>query len=271
MHPISPAARTAVIAGILVIFAGVVHAQSGNQPPALLSDLVDVGGDFHSYTNTYFLADSLAEFDPHTGTGVIAWQRNHRYPRIAFNTEIAVLRPFSGITFPEVEYAVNPALPFSIQFVSPRTVRIRMRTGLEVKPPREELMLVGEPPRDGSWRMTPVEGGYRYTSPAGSVTILEKPFHIEFRDAQGRLLTRTNHESDNHATQVPVLPFSFIRASRIIRAAWRPCSRSRRARSCSAAGSRSPGWTSAAKRSFYGRTTARARKARVVQARAFLP
>jgi alpha-D-xyloside xylohydrolase len=211
MHPISPAARAALMAGLLLTFTAVLDAQAGNQPPALLSDLVDVSTDFHSYSNTYFLADSLSAFDPGTGTGAIDWQRNQRYPRIAFNTEIAVLRPFGGLTFPEVEYPVNPTLPFSIQFVSPRTVRIRMRTGLEAKPPSDELMLVGEPPRDASWRMTPVEGGYRYTSQAGSVSIFQKPFHIEFRDADGRLLTRTNHESDNHSTQVPVLPFSFIR------------------------------------------------------------
>jgi alpha-D-xyloside xylohydrolase len=211
MHPISQAARAALIAGLLVPFTAVLDAQAGNQPPALLSDLVDVSGDFHSYSNTYFLADSLSAFDPHTGAGALAWQRNHRYPRIAFNTEIAVLRPFGDLTFPEVEYPVNPTLPFSIQFVSPRTVRIRLRTGLEVKPPSDELMLVGEPPRDASWRMTPVAGGYRYTSQAGSVSIFQKPFHIEFRDAEGRLLTHTNHESDNHSTQVPVLPFSFIR------------------------------------------------------------
>ena len=211
MHPISPAARAALMAGLLLPFTAALDAQAGNQPPALLSDLVDVSTDFHSYSNTYFLADSLSAFDPRTGAGTIDWQRNQRYPRIAFNTEIAVLRPFGGLTFPEVEYPVNPTLPFSIQFVSPRTVRIRMRTGLEAKPPGEELMLVGEPPRDASWRMTPVDGGYRYTSQAGSVSIFQKPFHIEFRDAEGRLLTRTNHESDNHSTQVPVLPFSFIR------------------------------------------------------------
>jgi alpha-D-xyloside xylohydrolase len=45
-------------------------------------------------------------------------------------------------------------------------------------------MLVGEPPRDASWRMTPIAGGYRYTGQAGSVAIFEKPFHIEFRDAE---------------------------------------------------------------------------------------
>jgi alpha-D-xyloside xylohydrolase len=29
-----------------------------------------------------------------------------------------------------------------------------------------------------------VDGGYRYTSEFGSVTILENPWHIEFRDAR---------------------------------------------------------------------------------------
>jgi alpha-D-xyloside xylohydrolase len=197
--------------GMALVAAPVLTAASGNQAPALLSDLVDVSSDFHDFTNAYFLADSLSGFDPATGAGHITWQRNHLYPRIAFDTMEGVLRPFGGVTFPEVEYAVNPTLPFSIEFVSPRTVRIRMRTSLEARPQTEELMLVGEPPRDNSWKLTRIEGGYRYSSAAGSVTVFEKPWRIEFRDAAGRLLTRTNHESDNHATQVPVLPFSFIR------------------------------------------------------------
>jgi alpha-D-xyloside xylohydrolase len=196
---------------LCVAWCPILSGAPADQPPVMLSDPVDVSGDFHDFKNTYFLADSLTGFDPATGAGSIAWQRNHLYPRIAFNTMEGILRPFAGLTFPEVEYAANPTLPFSIQFVSPRTVRIRVKTGVDAKPPAEELMLVGEPPRDNSWRMTKIEGGYRYTSASGSVTILEKPWHIEFRDAEGRLLTRTNHESDNHATQVPVLPFSFIR------------------------------------------------------------
>jgi alpha-D-xyloside xylohydrolase len=198
-------------AAILLLSAACLIAASANQPPAMLNDPVDVSPDFNDFANTYVLADSLSAFDPATGTGTLNWQRHHLYPRIAFNTMQGVLRPFGGLTFPEVEYAVNPALPFSIQFVSPRTVRIRMRTSLEARPAAEELMLVGEPPTDRSWQMTKIDGGYRYTSSAGSVTIFEKPWHIEFRDAKGRLLTRTNHETDNGRTQVPVLPFSFIR------------------------------------------------------------
>ena len=182
-----------------------------DRPPGLLQDLVDVSADFHEYRNTYFLADKLTGFDPATGAGAITWARHQLTPRIAFSNMENILRPFDGSTFPEGEYAVNPALPFSIQFVSPRTVRIRLQTGPQVGADEPSPMLVGEPPRDGSWKLARITGGYRYTSAAGSVTILENPWHLEFRDAQGRLLTRTNHAADNATQLDPVLPFSFIR------------------------------------------------------------
>src|SRR5262249_34032789 len=105
----------------------------------------------------------------------------------------------------------NPSLPFSLQFVSPRTVRIRIRTGPRLRPDAPSPMLVGEPPRDSSWKMSAVPGGYRYSSSAGSVTGLQNPRPLEFPDAQGRLLTRTDHPADNRAQFDPVIPFSFIR------------------------------------------------------------
>jgi alpha-D-xyloside xylohydrolase len=206
--------RPAILALLFVIIGmSALLAQSGNQPAALLNDLVDVSPDFRDHTNGYFLADHLAAFDPGTASGKLGWQRNQLSPRIAFNNMEAVLRPFDGVTFPEGEYAINPELPFSIQFVTPRTVRIRIRTGVESRPEGQSLMLLGAVPQDTSWRMTRVDGGYRYNSSAGSITVLEKPWRLEFRDAQGRLLTRTNHSADLPATLVPALPFSFIRRS----------------------------------------------------------
>jgi alpha-D-xyloside xylohydrolase len=193
--------------------ASVLMAQSGNQPPVLLSDLVDISRDFRDYANTYFLADHLAAFDPNTHTGTLVWQRNQLVPRIAFDNMEAVLRPFDGVTFPENEYAINPELAFSIELVTPRTVRLRLQTGPEITPESQSLMLAGPVPRDTSWKMTKVEGGYRYAGAAGSITVLEKPWRLEFRDAQGRLLTQTNHSADLPATLVPALPFSFIRRS----------------------------------------------------------
>lgn len=197
-------------AGLALVWRPSLDAQV-DRPPGLVSDLVDVSGDFHEYRNTYFLADKLADFDPASGVGAITWARNQLYPRIAFNNMENVLKPFEGVTFPEGEYAVNQTLPFSIQFVSPRAVRIRIRTGPRTRADEPSPMLVREPPRDDSWKMTRIAGDYRYTSEAGSVTIRENPWHIEFRDAQGRLLTQTDHSSDNAAQLEPVLPFSFIR------------------------------------------------------------
>jgi alpha-D-xyloside xylohydrolase len=197
----------------VIALAAPLGAQPAHQPPPLLSDLVDVSGDFRDHRNAYYLADSLSGFDPATGAGTVTWLRHQLYPRIAFDNMEAVLRPFDGVVFPAGEYPTNPSLPFSLQLVSPRTVRLRMRTGPEVRPAAESLMLAREPGRDGSWRMIPVDGGFRYASAHGSVTVLEKPWHVEFRDQAGRLLTRTQHTSDYARTLVPALPFSFVRRS----------------------------------------------------------
>jgi alpha-D-xyloside xylohydrolase len=188
-------------------------AQHGNQPPALLSDLVDVGADFKDPWNAYYLADSLDSFDPATGDGTVRWLRQRLVPRLAFDNMEGVLQPSAGAVFPETEYPANPVLPFSIGFVSPRTIRIRMKTSLQSAPEQPSLMLVSEPRSDSSWRHERVDGGYRYVSAFGSVTIIEKPWHVEIRDARGRLLTHTQHTSDYASTLVPALPFSFIRRS----------------------------------------------------------
>jgi alpha-D-xyloside xylohydrolase len=215
-HAKSGTALAPLLFALLVCAAGVAApawAQSGNQPPPLLSDLVDVSRDFRDYTNAFYLADSLAEFDPATASGRVTWLRHQLVPRLAFDNMLAGLRPFAGAVFPEKEYATNPTLPFSLQFVSPRTVRLRMRTGMPARPDGESLMLVKEPGHDGSWRYERIEGGHRYTSTCGSVTVREKPWHVEFRDARGRLLTSTQHTSDYRTTLVPALPFAFIRRS----------------------------------------------------------
>lgn len=180
-------------------------------PAPLLNDPVDVSGDFHDISNFYYLADQLKDFDPAAHAGKVVYQRSRYYVRHAFNNDLAKIEFTPGNEFPENKYAANPALPFSIDFVSPRTLRIRMTSGPQVYPPQEELMLAGEVSKDGSWRYEKVAGGHRYTSAAGSVTILERPWHIEIRDASGKLLTATDHSSDNATSFTPILPFGFVR------------------------------------------------------------
>ena len=177
----------------------------------LLNEPVDVSGDFRDFSHTYYLADRLAEFDPVTHSGKIRYQRAQYVARQAFDNMLAVLKPVEPNEFPANEYEASPLLPFSVEFVSPRTVRIRITSGPQFAKPADMLMLAGPVPRDDSWQYAPVPGGHRYSSPFGSVTILEDPWHIEIRDATGKLLTQTDHASDNRFSFTPVLPFAFVR------------------------------------------------------------
>ena len=185
---------------------------------------MDVSGDFRDFSDTYYLADKLADFDPATGVGKVTYQRSQYYTRQAFDNMLAVIKPVPPNEFPENEYAADPSLPFSIQFVTPRTIRIRMPSGPQVHKKLEELMLEGDVPIDASWKYEKIDGGHRYSSEFGSVTILENPWHIEIRDAQGNLLTRTDHASDNTTSFTPIMPFGFVRRasdySRSINAAF---------------------------------------------------
>lgn len=207
--------RKPILFIVLSGLCGMLHAQIPPQPGRpqyLLNEPIDISGDFHDFTNTYYLADSLASFDPATGKGEVKYKRFEYTTRQAFDNMLGTLQPVPANEFPTVEYAASPVLPFSVEFVSPRTIRIRATSGLQVKPDQESLMLVnGKAPLDNSWKYSKVEGGYQYTGVFGSVTIKTYPWHVEVRDASGKLLTSTNHLTDNNSTYTPVLPFSYVR------------------------------------------------------------
>ncbi len=188
--------------------------ESGNTAQALLNEPVDISSDFRNFANTYFLADSLTAFDPATGQGTVKWMRNVFQTRQAFNNMLAFLRPIGGNEFPAVEYEANPHMPFSLEFVSPRTVRIRMKTGRETQPDQASLMLVnGFAPKDNSWAYSKIEGGHKYTSAFGSVIVRTSPWRIEFYDANGKMLTKTVNQIDNNETYTPFMPFAYVRRS----------------------------------------------------------
>jgi len=179
--------------------------------PLLLNDPVDISGDFRALENLYYLADKVSEFDPATHAGKIVCQRAQYRVRHAFDNDLSLIAPVGPNEFPENQYAANPEQPFSVEFISPRTLRIQMTSGPQVHPPQPELMLAGPVPADASWKYEKIPGGWRYASAFGSVTIRENPFHLELRDASGRLLTATDHMDDNKSTFSPVLPFCFAR------------------------------------------------------------
>ncbi len=210
-----------ILASLCLFGFGIFRAEaqmpyaSGPANQYLLNQPIDISEDFMNFTNTYFVADSLGDFDPSNGVGKLNYKRHVYQTRQAFNNMLAFLKPIGGNEFPGVEYEADPTLPFSISFVSPKTFRIRMNTGIETKPDEASLMLAnGFAPEDkGAWKYAKVEGGHQYKSEFGSVIIREKPWRIEVYDATGKLLTQTINMEDNDETYTPLMPFSFVRRS----------------------------------------------------------
>src|ERR1019366_5788798 len=110
----------------IVALCAAISTFAANPQLPLLNEPVDVSGDFRDFSNFYYLADRLPGFFPAPHTGENLFQRSPDAVRHAFDNDLAIITPAKPNEFPENEYAVNPTLPFSIEFVSPPTVRIRM-------------------------------------------------------------------------------------------------------------------------------------------------
>ena len=173
-------------------FIGVVSAQIQNTN--LLNEPPDISKDFEDYRNTYYLADSLASFNPETGKGTIKYVRYSFATRQAFNNMLSKLVPAPANEFPTTEYAVAPELPFSIEFISDRTVRIKTSSGSQFKKQEASLMLVNGVAKDARnlWIYSKIDEGHKYTSSKGSVVITEKPWHVKIYDAKGKHLIRSS-------------------------------------------------------------------------------
>ncbi|MBE6242909.1 MAG: alpha-xylosidase [Bacteroidales bacterium] len=184
------------------------------QPPYLQSQTYDVGLDFGDYSHTYFFADSVNDVDPSEASGHINWKRHSLFARQAFNTTVTAVQPLKMLDFPEPEYDNDPNLPFKIDFVTPRTVRLRIYTSPVIIKEQPSVMLAeGQPATCNDWTYNKAEGEHRWTSEYGTIALAENPFRVVLYDADGNLMTDTRTLSDNDSTQVRVLPFQFIRRS----------------------------------------------------------
>ena len=162
-----------LIAGILSCHTGLTQLQNTN----VLNEPPDISKDFQNYKNTYFLADELTTFHPETGSGTVKYLRHNFETRQAFNNMLSKLIPAEANEFPTTEYAASPELPFSIQFISDRTIRIQLSSGPQFQENESSLMLVGgkAKPDKTSWTYKKVNNGHQYSSSKGKVLISEKP------------------------------------------------------------------------------------------------
>lgn len=174
----------------------------------------DVSTDFGQLENVWFVANRMTEFDPATGSGVLEWKRYQRKPRLAFNQIVAPLEPATAWEFPP-EYGEASLLPFALEFVTERAVRIRLASRADQVSARPSLMLAREPGRCEDWRCERIEDGFVWRGRFGSVKLAVDPWHIEFRDVHGQLLTRSQHLGDTKCIQnSDPTPFAYVRRTR---------------------------------------------------------
>lgn len=167
--------------------------------------------DFRDLSNTLFFADHLESFDAKSGEGLVNWKRGHLMPRQAFNTNGSQPRKMRMLDFPFTAYENDPNLKFKIDFVTPRTVRIRMLTTPVEPKPAASIMLAKEPGRDGSWKVTETNDKIVYSSDYGTIQINKNPWRIVLKDKAGRILSQTAALSDADSTQVKYTPFCFVK------------------------------------------------------------
>ena len=181
----------------------------------------DMSTDFYDLSNTYFLADSLVSFDSAKGEGLVQWKRYRLSPRQAFNLNGYWPVRMQMLDFPDAAYENDPSLKIKIDWISPRTARIRMlTTPIEPKDTDQDDVMFCETfkarkkgiPIPVIQPNKPNSISFGLGSPSyGSIEIQKYPFRIVIKDAKGKVLTQTRHLIDNDSTQVKLLPFSFIK------------------------------------------------------------
>ena len=176
----------------------------------------DMSTDFYDLSNTYFLADSLVSFDTAKGEGLVQWKRYRMSPRQAFNLNGYWPVRMQMLDFPEAAYENDPELRLSIEFITPRTARIRMLT-TPIQPKdndQDDVMFCDKfkaCTKGAAWKSVQATNKISYSSAYGTIEIQKYPWRIIIKDAKGKILTQTRHIIDNDSSQVKLLPFSFIK------------------------------------------------------------
>jgi alpha-D-xyloside xylohydrolase len=196
--------RVLSLALLLSVLPGLVRAQ-------ILGDPVDISTRFNQTDQTYFLSARVASFDVGSGMGELQWDRYRRQPSLSFNKfDLPFVRAESD-EFPATEYDRDPVLPFSVDFVSPQTVRLRFSTRFADFPGEPSLMLPnGVVPSGEPWSVSSDSNGTTFSSSSASLRLDLEPFRITLFDADGKVLTRTLRIQDAHTFAKPI-PFSFVR------------------------------------------------------------
>ena len=212
-----------LLSAAILPMAAVAQIQTSAGVQYLQCQAKDMSGEFSDFSNTYFLADSLAGFDLNKGEGLLNWKRYRLVPRQAFNLNGYWPVRMKMLDFPDTQYDNDPNLRIKVQKIDNRTLRVTIFTS-PIEPKMDDAndpmfspefiaQQTGEQAKNGRgrWNVKATDQAIVYKNNNGSLEIQKYPFRLVLRDGQGKLLTQTRHIIDNDSTQVKLLPFNFIK------------------------------------------------------------
>jgi alpha-D-xyloside xylohydrolase len=116
---------------------------------------VDVSEEFTKQHNHFFVGSVLQEFDPQTDSGKILWRGLALKQRVSYHQLTLQFEDYKvWEDTPPEEYEDEQALPFSLSFVTQKTVRLRLAaraSGIHDEPslmfavpPSDRRLLLGD-------------------------------------------------------------------------------------------------------------------------------
>jgi len=177
----------------------------------ILNQPVDVSAEFRTGRNDFFLPIKAEQYDASRGTGLLRWEKHRLETGVDFAHAGRTLGRNPAHSFRGDLYG-DELCPFSVSFVTPRTIRIRLATARAMRRAEPSLMLAGRVPADRSWKASRQAGGVVHRSAAATVAVETDPWRIRVSDASGRELTRTLHVADTACfLNYDPMPFCFVR------------------------------------------------------------
>ncbi len=177
----------------------------------LLNNPIDISKSFHDEANEFFLPGTIERFNEKTGNGKITWNYHRFVQDWFFNKIDRHLEMQIEKNAPFQDYDVHPVCEFDISFITPRTVRLRMKTSTVDYPDRPSLMIPKSLPADNTRIIRKDNNRIVYQNESGSVVVNTKTFSITFRDKEKKVLTTTQSMHELKAMHSKATPFCFVR------------------------------------------------------------
>lgn len=119
---------------------------------------IDMSEEWTKQENHFFIASKIEEFDRSSLSGKIRWRGQALKQRVSYHQLTPQLEDYKvWEDAPPGEYEDEQDLPFSVSFISPRTVRLQMSAQIAALREEASLVLDGEPGTDDSWEMNGAE------------------------------------------------------------------------------------------------------------------